>query len=43
MIRPVGEIPEDFSELYFLMPDNHCTYLKLMFIAPFGSRLAPTP
>jgi len=33
------DIPEDFSELYFLSPDNHCTYLKLMFIAPFRSRL----
>ena len=37
--RPAMEIPEDFSELYFLSPDNHVTYLKLIFIAPFDSQL----
>ena len=37
--RPANEIPEDFSKLYFLSPDNHCTYLKIMCLAPFGSRL----
>lgn len=38
-IRPANEIPEDFSQLYFLSPDNHVSYLKLIFIAPFDSQL----
>lgn len=33
------EIPEDFSRLYGSSPDNHCTYLILQYLAPFGSRL----
>ncbi|MBW2146856.1 MAG: hypothetical protein JRI22_07535 [Deltaproteobacteria bacterium] len=37
--RPANEIPEDFSNLYFLSPDNHCTYLKMIFVAPFDSQL----
>ena len=37
--RPANEIPEDFSQLYFLGPDNHVTYIKLIFIAPFNSKL----
>ncbi len=37
--RPANEIPEDFSKLYFLSPDNHCTYLKMIFVAPFDSQL----
>ncbi|MHC4601497.1 MAG: hypothetical protein ACYS47_21090 [Planctomycetota bacterium] len=38
-VRPAGEIPADFSKLYFLSPDNHCTYGKLFFLAPFGAEL----
>lgn len=38
-IRPAMGIPEDFSELYFLAPDPHCTYGKLLHIAPYGSTL----
>jgi len=37
--RLAGEIPSDFSKLYFLSPDNHVTYLKTVFTAPLGSRL----
>lgn len=37
--RPANELPGDFSELYFLGPDNHVTYLKLFFVAPFDSQL----
>lgn len=37
--RPANEIPEDFSKLYFLSPDNHCTYLKIIFLAPLDSQL----
>ncbi|MHC5079315.1 MAG: hypothetical protein ACYTHN_09870 [Planctomycetota bacterium] len=39
MIRPANEIPEDYSRLFFLSPDNHCTYGKLLFLAPFGAKL----
>jgi hypothetical protein len=38
-MRPAGEIPEDFSELYMLSPDNHATYMKLIFITPFDAQL----
>lgn len=38
-IRPANEIPEDFGQLYFLSPDNHVSYFKLIFIAPFDSQL----
>jgi hypothetical protein len=38
-VRPAHEIPQDFSQLYFLSPDNHVTYLKLIFIAPLGAEL----
>jgi len=37
--RLANEIPKDFSKLFFLGPDNHCTYSKLLFFAPFDSRL----
>lgn len=37
--RPAMDIPEDFSKLYFLGPDNHVTYMKCIFIAPFNSQL----
>lgn len=37
--RLANEIPEDFSSLYFLSPDNHVTYLRLIFVAPLGSQL----
>ncbi len=38
-IRYAHEIPEDFSKLHFLGPDNHVTYLETIFIAPFGAEL----
>ncbi len=38
-IRPAMDVPADFSELYFLAPDPHCTYAKLVYIAPYGSTL----
>ncbi|MBW2148852.1 MAG: hypothetical protein JRG73_19490 [Deltaproteobacteria bacterium] len=38
-VRPAHEIPTDFNRLYFLSPDNHVTYMKLFFIAPFDSQL----
>ncbi|MFH1024460.1 MAG: hypothetical protein V1809_13855 [Planctomycetota bacterium] len=37
--RPAMDIPEDFSRLYFLGPDNHYTYAKLLFVAPIGAQL----
>lgn len=37
--RHANEVPDDFSELYFLGPDNHCTYARCVFVAPLGSRL----
>ncbi|MCS7264830.1 MAG: hypothetical protein NZ805_08365 [Armatimonadetes bacterium] len=39
LVRPAMEIPEDFSELYYMGPDPHCTYLVTFFIAPFGAKL----
>lgn len=38
-VRPAHDIPEDFSSLHFLGPDNHVTYIKTFFVAPFGTRL----
>lgn len=37
--RPAYEPPADHSAHYFLYPDPHVTYLKALFVAPFGSRL----
>lgn len=39
LVRPAMEIPEDFSELYYMGPDPHCTYLVTFFVAPFGAKL----
>jgi len=38
-MRPANEIPKDFSQLYFLSPDNHVTYMKLIFLAPLDAQL----
>lgn len=38
-MRPAHEIPADFSQLYFLSPDNHVSYFKVLFVAPLGSQL----
>lgn len=38
-VRPANEVPDDFSKLYFLGPDNHVTYMKCIFVAPYGSTL----
>ncbi len=39
IVRPAERIPKDHAALHFLSPDNHCTYGKLLFLAPFGSKL----
>jgi hypothetical protein len=38
-VFPSFEIPQDYSNLPAHTPDPHATYLKLIFIAPFGSEL----
>jgi len=37
--RPAMDVPDENGFFYHLGPDNHVTYLKLIFIAPFGSQL----
>ncbi len=38
-IRPANDIPRDFSDLHFLGPDNHVTYMQSYFVAPFGTEM----
>ena len=38
-IRPTSTIPDDFSALHFQAPDTNCSYLVLMYVAPFGSKM----
>lgn len=39
IIAPVHEIDPEYKRLYMFGVDRHVTYLKLIFLAPFGSKL----
>ena len=38
-VIPAHEVDEEFQKLYMLGVDHHVTYLKLIFVAPLGSKL----
>ncbi len=39
LVRPAMEVPADFGQLFLLSPDSNCTYMKTLFVAPFGATL----